>query len=93
MELTRHTGDPTPHTALGKMPTRENLLLAQSGGMPLVKLEELSLDKDEMVNFAAEQTLVLRSAAIGADMSMLAFLFEELHLALHDKSTPGTAAK
>ena len=93
MELTRHTGDPTPHTSLGKMPTRENLLLAQSGGMPLFKLEELSLDKVEMVNFAAEQTLVLRSAAIGADMNMLAFLFEELHLALHDKSTPGTAAK
>lgn len=93
MELTRHTGDPTPHAALGKMPTRENLLLAQSGGMPLVKLEELSLDKAEMVNFAAEQTLVLRSAAIGADMSMLAFLFEELHHALHDKSLPGANTK
>ena len=85
MELTTHVDNIARQTALAKTPTRENLRLAQSGSIPLAELEELYLDRKEMVMFAAEQTLVLRSAAIGAGMNMLAYLFEELHLALHDK--------
>ena len=86
MELATHTANLARQTALGKIPTRENLRLAQLGSMPLVELEDLCLDKNEMVMFAAEQTLVLRSAAIGAGMDTLAYLFEELHLALQDKA-------
>lgn len=93
MELLKNPDNLARQTALGKTPTRENLRLAQSGSIPLAELEELCLDKNEMVMFAAEQTLVLRSAAIGADMNMLAFLFEELHLALHDKATLGSVVK
>ena len=68
----------------GTNDTFEMLLKAQSGVIPVTALEKSNLDKNEAVLFLARELLFLRSVAEGAKLSMLAILFDELHLSLLD---------
>ena len=60
------------------------LLKAQSGATPIAALETAKLEKNEVALFLARELLFLRSVADSAKLSMLATLFDELHLALLD---------
>ena len=64
--------------------TLEMLLKAQSGVIPVAALETAKLEKNEVALFLARELLFLRSVADSAKLSMLATLFDELHLALLD---------
>ena len=64
--------------------TFEMLMKAQSGVIPVTALEKSNLDKNEAALFLARELLFLRSVAEGARLSMLAKLFDELHLSLLD---------
>lgn len=64
--------------------TFEILLKAQSGLIPVSALETTKLEKNEVALFLARELLFLRSVADGAKLSMLATLFDELHVALLD---------
>jgi len=64
--------------------TFEILLKAQSGLIPVAALETTKLEKNEVALFLARELLFLQSVADGAKLSMLATLFDELHLALLD---------
>ena len=64
--------------------TLEMLLKAQSGVIPVAALETAKLEKNEVALFLARELLFLRSVADGAKLSMLAILFDELHVALLD---------
>jgi hypothetical protein len=69
---------------VGTNETFEMLLKAQSGVIPVAALEKSNLDKNEAALFLARELLFLRSVAEGAKLSMLAILFDELHLSLFD---------
>lgn len=70
--------------ALCNSETFEMLLKAQSGVIPVAALATAKLEKNEVASFLARELLFLRSVADGAKLSMLAALFDELHLALLD---------
>ena len=70
--------------AVGNNETFEMLLKAQSGVIPVTALEKSNLDKNETSLFLARELLFLRSVADGARLSMLAILFDELHISLLD---------
>jgi hypothetical protein len=70
--------------SVGNNETFEMLLKAQSGVIPVTALEKSNLDKNEAALFLARELLFLRSVAEGANLSMLAILFDELHLSLLD---------
>ena len=70
--------------ALRGSETFEMLLKAQSGVIPVAALETAKLEKNEVALFLARELLFLRSVADGAKLSMLAILFDELHVALLD---------
>ena len=70
--------------AVGNNETFEMLLKAQSGVIPVTALEKSNLDKNEAALFLARELLFLRSVAEGAKLSMLAILFDQLHLSLLD---------
>ena len=72
------------HENVGAKETFEMLLKAQSGVIPVLALEKRNLDKNETALFLARELLFLRSVAEGAKLSMLAILFDELHLSLLD---------
>jgi hypothetical protein len=69
---------------VGNNETFEMLLKAQSGVIPVTALEKGNLDKNEAALFLARDLLFLRSVAEGAKLSMLAILFDELHVSLLD---------
>jgi hypothetical protein len=69
--------------------TLEMLLKAQSGVTPIAALKTERLEKNEVTLFLARELSFLRSVADSAKLSMLAVLFDELHLALLD----GASAK
>lgn len=64
--------------------TFEILLKAQSGLIPVAALATAKLEKNEVALFLARELLFLRSVADGGKLSMLATLFDELHVALLD---------
>lgn len=68
--------------ALRSSETFEMLLKAQSGVIPVAALEAAKLEKNEVALFLARELLFLRSVADSAKLSMLATLFDELHVAL-----------
>ena len=70
--------------ALRSSETFEMLLKAQSGSIPVAELATAKLEKNEVALFLARELLFLRSVADGAKLSMLAILFDELHVALLD---------
>lgn len=70
--------------ALRSNETFEMLLKVQSGVIPVAALEAAKLEKNEVALFLARELLFLRSVADGAKLSMLAILFDELHVALLD---------
>jgi hypothetical protein len=70
--------------ALLNSETFEILLKAQSGLIPVAALATAKLEKNEVALFLARELLFLRSVADGAKLSMLATLFDELHVALLD---------
>jgi len=70
--------------AVGNNETFEMLLKAQSGVIPIAALEKSNLDTNEAALFLARELLFLRSVAEGANLSMLAILFDDLHQSLLD---------
>ena len=74
----------TDRAALRSSETFEMLLKAQSGVIPVAALATAKLEKNEVALFLARELLFLRSVADGAKLSMLATLFDELHVALLD---------
>lgn len=76
--------------AFGAGESFEMLLKAQSGIIPVTELEHTRLEKSEVALFLARELLFLRSVAEGAKFSMLAILFDELHVSLLDSAKPGT---
>ena len=79
-------GYSTNQGAIGNSETFETLLKAQSGVIPVAALEKNKLDKNEAALFLARELLFLRSVAEGANLSMLAILFDELHVSLLDSA-------
>jgi hypothetical protein len=79
--LDEHRAD---QAAFRNSETLEMLLKAQSGATPIAALETAKLEKNEVALFLARELLFLRSVADSAKLSMLATLFDELHLALLD---------
>ena len=74
----------TDRAALRSSETFEMLLKAQSGVIPVAALATAKLEKNEVALFLARELLFLRSVADDAKLSMLATLFDELHVALLD---------
>ena len=74
------------YRAAGSSETLETLLKAQSGIIPLTALQYIKLEENEVAVFLARELLFLRTIADGAKMSMLAILFDELHLSLLDSA-------
>jgi hypothetical protein len=72
----------TDRAALRSSETLEMLLKAQSGVIPVAALATAKLEKNEVALFLARELLFLRSVADSAKLSMLAILFDELHVAL-----------
>ena len=74
----------------GNSESMEMLLKAQSGIIPVTELEHSRLEKHEVALFLARELLFLRSVAEGAKFSMLAILFDELHVSLLDSAKSGS---